>query len=96
KIKLDEKLKVIGGKIEEIEIKPQNDFYIFSKRNEKRNIELKYNYNSVKAPVKVGDVVGEIVVYEDGVEIGKVNIVSDTEVLKSSYFDNLGNVIKNW
>lgn len=96
KIKLDNKLKVIGGKVDEIEIRPQNDFYIFSKRNEKSDIELKYNYNNVKAPVKVGDVVGEIVIYKDNVEIGTVNIVSDTLVLKSTYFDNLGNVIKNW
>ncbi len=95
-IKLDEKIKVKGGKLEEIEVRPQKDFYIFSKRNEKANIELKYNYQVVKAPIKKGDVVGEIVIYKDNVEIGKVNIVSDTEVLKSSYFDNLGNVIKNW
>lgn len=96
KIKLDNKLKVVGGKVDEIEIRPQNDFYIFSKRNEKSDIELKYNYNSVKAPINVGDVVGEIVIYKDNVEIGTVNIVSDTLVLKSTYFDNLGNVIKNW
>ncbi len=96
KIKLDNKLKVIGGKVDEIEIRPQNDYYIFSKRNEKSNIELKYNYNNLKAPIKVGDVVGEIVIYKDNVEIGAVNIVSDTQVLKSTYFDNLGNVIKNW
>lgn len=95
-IKLDEKVKVVGGKVEEIEIKPHKDFYIFSKRNEKVDIELKYNYNTVKAPVKKGDVVGEIVIFKNGVEIGTVNIVSDTEVLKSSYLDNLGNVIKNW
>ena len=95
-IKLDEKVKVVGGKVEEIETKPQKDFYIFSKRNEKVDIELKYNYNTVKAPVKKGDVVGEIVIFKNGVEIGTVNIVSDTEVLKSSYLDNLGNVIKNW
>ncbi len=95
-IKLDEKVKVVGGKIEEIEIKPQKDFYIFSKRNEKVDIELKYNYNTVKAPVKKGDVVGEVIIFKNGVEIGTVNIVSDTDVLKSSYLDNLGNVIKNW
>ncbi len=95
-IKLDEKIKVTGGKLEEIEVKPQKDYYIFSKRNENANIELKYNYDTLKAPIKVGQVVGEIVIYKDSVEIGKVNIVSDTEVLKSSYFDNLDSIIKNW
>ncbi len=96
KINLDQKINVIGGKVEQIEVKPQNDFYIFTKRNEKLNVELKYNYNSVQAPIKVGDVVGEIVIYKDGVEIGKVNIVSDANVSKSTLIDNLGNVIKNW
>ncbi len=96
KIKLDDQLMVVGGKTDKIDLRPQNDFYVFAKRNENLNIELKYNYASVNAPVKVGDVVGEIVVYKDGVEIGKVNVVSDTEVLKSSYFDNIGKLIKNW
>ncbi len=95
-IKLDENVKVTGGKVSYIEVKPQNNYYIFAKRNETLNVELKYNFNNLKAPIKVGDVVGEIVIYKDSVEIGKVNIVSDTEVLKSSYLDNLGNVIKNW
>lgn len=93
---LEEKVNVIGGKINQIEVAPVKDFYVFSKRNSSDNIEIEKTFNKVKAPINVGDKVGEIIVYKDGIEIGKVNIISKTKVEKSSYFDNLLDIIKEW
>ena len=49
---LDAKIGVLGGKIKQVEVVPENDFFVFTSKNSNDNIEIDYNYYSVKAPVK--------------------------------------------
>ena len=95
KVPLDKKLKVKCGKINEIEVCASENFYVFSKRNVKENIELSYNFNEVKAPISKGDKVGFITIYKDGVEIGEVDILSLEDVRKMNYFDYVKLIIEN-
>ena len=50
----------------------------------------------VKAPLKEGDKVGEIVVYKDNVEYARVAAVSIENVDKKLYFDYVKDVAKAW
>lgn len=91
---LDVKAKVNAGKKEEIEVKPLEDFYIFSKKNVKDNIETVLNLNTLKAPINKGDTVGELTVYRDGVEVKKVKIVSNESVKVKTFKDYISDIIK--
>lgn len=93
---LDAKIGVVGGKNKSIEVVPEKDFFVFSRKGNKDNIDLDYNFFEVKAPVKKGDVVGECVIFNNGVEVGKVNILSNTDVQKMTYFDYVLEISKNW
>lgn len=91
---LEVKAKVNAGKKEEIEVKPLEDFYIFSKKNVKDNIETVLNLNTLKAPINKGDTVGELTVYRDGVEVKKVKIVSNESVKVKTFKDYISDIIQ--
>ena len=93
---LDKTVNVRGGKAATVEVVPQDNFYIFSRRGEKDKVETELNLNGkVSAPVKKGDVLGEIVVYNNGVEAGRVNLIANDSVEKMSYFDYIKKIAGN-
>ena len=49
---------------------------------------------SIAAPIKKGDKVGEIIFKVDGAEIGRANVVADEDVEKISFFTLLPRMFK--
>lgn len=94
KTPLDVKVNVLSGKKENAEIIPSEDYYVFSKKNAKENIETVYNLSAVKAPVKMGDIVGELVVYRDGVEVKRVKVLANENVNKKTFGDYISDIIE--
>lgn len=96
-VPLDRAVNVRGGKTATVEVAPENNFYIFSRRGEKDKVETELNLNErVSAPVLKGDVLGEIIVYNNGVEAGRVNIIATSSVEKMSYGDYIKKIAGNW
>lgn len=94
---LDVELSIRGGKKEKIEVIAKEPIYIFSNKNDKRAFEIDINpVDLIKAPIKKGDCLGEIRVFENGIEIASTSIISNENIDKASYFDNVKNVIDNW
>ena len=93
---LEEKAPINGGKKENIEVCPQREMSIFSKRGEKPNVTLEKCLRKLKAPVKKDDIVGELIVFKDGVEIDRVNLLAAEEVKAASFLDRLRNIARNW
>ena len=93
---LDFKLDVVGGKINKIDVLPKNDFFVFSKRGEKPKVTLEYECFKLTAPIKKGEVVGICTVYNNGVEVGKVELLSNVTVSKMNYFDYVKEIASNW
>ncbi len=95
-VPINEKLKVNNSKELYYEVKPEKNFYIFCKRNQKDEIQTSTKLYNVKLPIKANDVVGKLTVYNKGVEIGSVNLVSVTDISKLNYFENIKEIIDNW
>ena len=94
---LDFEVDVKGGKQESVKVAPEQNFSIFCGKNEKIVIDLDYNVDkNIKAPIKKGDVVGTVSVYNNNVMVKEVNIVSVDDVVSMNYFENLKNCIDNW
>lgn len=94
---LDTKFEVLGGKKSEIEVVAEKPLFIFSNKSEKRSFEIELVKDlNVKAPIKKGDKVGNIFVYENNVEIAKIKLLANEDVEQKSYFDMIGDISKEW
>ncbi|MBO5713618.1 MAG: hypothetical protein J6R88_05415 [Clostridia bacterium] len=73
-----------------------NDLYVFSKRNENEVVDVNVNLYAVKAPIKKGDVVGEITVYKNGLEVAKSKLLANENADKMGYFDCIKELFEKW
>lgn len=94
---LEIKVDVVGGKKDVLEVIAERPSYIFSHKNEKRAVEIEFTPTTrVKAPIKKGEVVGQLNVYENGKEIDCVNVIANESILQKTYFDVITDIGKNW
>lgn len=94
---IDLKVEVLGGKKENLNVIPEENVNIFSKKGENYSIEMNFvPINKVKAPIYKGDVVGNLSIFKDGVEIKFVNVLANENIAQKTYFDNLNDILDNW
>lgn len=85
------------GNANTIEIILERDSLVLLPKGKKANMEKSYNYpENFKAPIKLGEVLGEMIVTIDGTEVDRVNLVSNTEVKAGSYISILKKIINNF
>ena len=90
-------VKVKDGKKDTVEVVPEKSISIFSKREEKRNVEVNFEPISlIKAPIRKGDVVGKLKIFEKGVLISSVNVLSNENIDQKTYFDHISDIGRNW
>ncbi len=90
-------VKVEGGKKDKLNVVAQSSMYIFGKKNIKQSIEISFEpYKKVCAPVSKGDTVGVLRVFENGKEIGSVNVLANETILQKTYFDIIKDIATNW
>lgn len=89
--------KVDGGKKNSAQIVSQEDYYIFGNKNSKDDVVVDFIPDKgVKAPLKKGDKVGELIIYKNGEEIQTVNCLINEDVKEKSYFDCVKDVCGRW
>lgn len=93
---LDEQAKVKGGKEKTVEVYPERTAYVFTKRGEKPNVETEIQWNKIKAPLKRGDLVGELIIYTNNVESERVPLLCFKDVEKASVWDKMQDIAKEW
>ncbi len=94
---LDIDVEIINGKKEQLSVVAERSLYIFGKKTDKNSFDFEFLLNGVvKAPIKVGDEIGILNVFQNNVLIDSVKVLSAEDVLRKSYIDNLGDVAKNW
>lgn len=92
-------VKVIGGKKRKVNIVPTEDVNIlYQKSVGKKNIIYEVKVDSIKAPIKQGDVVGTIDIIENDKVIRNINVTVSEDVKKANIFElyikNLADIIK--
>ncbi len=95
---IENDIKVISGKTKEIIAMPECDIYLLcNKSGNEGSYEIKYEMvEEIKAPVSIGDVLGKIYVVKNGQIVRECNIVSQTQIEKATYVDNITKAIENW
>ncbi len=99
-VKKDDKVAdvtVNRGQSTSVEAIADNDIYDVIAKGSADNAEVKANLpEKINAPIKAGDILGEITVTKDGVELGKCNITAKTDVNKTNIFTHIGRSLKNF
>ena len=95
------KSKVELGDDLEVEIVPMEEVKILNnKSNKDRNVRYELEVDVIKAPVKKGDIVGKIKVYEDDNIINEIDATVKYDVDKANifkiYYRNLKNLFKGF
>lgn len=80
-------IEVKNGKSETVSIKLIDDVVDLSEKNVEGKYDKKIILNEVEAPLKVGDIVGNLDLYKDGKKINSFNITVSNDVKKANYFD---------
>ncbi len=94
---LSEKAKVVGGKVDYVMVKPMRSVYIFSKKNEQDEVNIEIQLKSkIKAPIKAGETVGEILLYKNHIEVDRVPIVANESVKSASWWDRIKDLANVW
>lgn len=103
---LDTDTSLQKGKVElgndlEVEIVPTEEVKILNNKNSnERKVTYELELNTIKAPVKKGDIVGKIKVYEDNKVINEINATVKYDVEKANifkiYYRNLKNLFKGF
>lgn len=95
-VPLDDTAFVNGGKIKTVAIYPERSAFAFCRRGEKPNVMIETNLATLRAPLKKGERVGEIIVYKDNVEVDRVPLVAASDVEKANFFDRFRDVARGW
>ena len=93
---LDISVTVEKGIKDSVQVIPQRDLFVFAERNSKAKIDIDFKPYGVKAPIKKGEAVGELIVYIDNVEYAKVPVIAAEDVDKKTYFDYIKGVAEDW
>lgn len=96
-IPLDIEVSVKGGSKDSVQVVAEESYYLFSEKNVKRSVEFDFiPLEKVKAPICKGDLIGKLIVYENGNELTQVNVVAYEDVNRTTYFEAIKNISKNW
>ena len=94
---IEQKMPIIGAKDEEINVFPEKNLTIFCKKGEKPEYTVSVRQNNkLRAPLKKGQVVGEITLYVNGVEYAKTNLITSCDVEAATFGDCYKKAADNW
>ncbi|MFA5759589.1 MAG: D-alanyl-D-alanine carboxypeptidase family protein [Clostridia bacterium] len=87
---LKDKPRVSGSKIKEIAVASEQSYYALSKKGEQSEFTINYEINNkIKAPIKVGQSVGKIIVIKNGTVVFETSIIALENADKQSFFDTI-------
>ncbi len=90
-------VKVEGGKKNKLSVVAEKSMYLFNKKHAKNSIEISFEpYKKVCAPIYKGDKVGVLRAFENGKEIGTVNVLANETIMQKTYFDVIKDIANNW
>ena len=95
-VALDCKVNVLGGKEKTVSVCPSRTVYALKKRGAEKNVTTELFFDKVKAPVEKGQKVGEIVLYKDGVETDRVELIAMDAVRKANILDYIQEIARKW
>lgn len=93
---LEQPLLVSGGKEKTVNVCPVRSMYSLKKRGEESLYQAETHLDKRTAPVEKGERVGEMILFREGVEVDRVDLIAMESVRKANLFDLLQEIARNW
>lgn len=94
---LDMSVKVAGGKDKSVAVRTNENICALVKKGNQDNYEVRYDLkDSVKAPVKQGDIVGKAYLTRNGEIVATYDVVSAGDVARANIFDIIKRITEKW
>lgn len=88
---------VKGSNITNVDLFAENDYFVLKKKGEELKYEINFDIPEfIKAPLKRGDVVGKILVTQNGNILKEINVVINQDVDKLTYKQSIDKIISKW
>lgn len=91
---IEQKVKVIGGKQNELSVKLEKDLTCFGRKGQSAGEIVLELPEKVKAPVIEGDEIGYAHVVVNGKKVASVKVIAAQSVKKATFWDYLKNMVK--
>ena len=91
---IEQKVKVIGGKQNELSVKLEKDLTCFGRKGQSAGEIVLELPEKVKAPVTEGDEIGYAHVVVNGKKVASVKVIAAESVKKATFWDYLKNMVK--
>ena len=94
---LDEKACVRGSKTKEISVAAERPIKVFARRGEKAEAKISVELDpDLKAPLQKGSIVGVAIAYQEGIEIGRANLVTLDDAPRMSWWEAFRETAQSW
>ena len=93
---LDKTAIVCGGKKSTVTLTSERSAYAFLKRGEKADVQTEFFLNPLRAPCAQGKYAGQLVLYKNGLEVDRVNLLTMESVARANFFDCFREVAKGF
>ena len=88
---------VYKGMKDKVTAAVEKDVNVLVEKGDNNKLEFKTSFvENVKAPIKQGDMLGEIVYYSSGNEVGRSKLVAVEDVEKANLYKNISKLFENW
>ncbi|MBQ7467172.1 MAG: D-alanyl-D-alanine carboxypeptidase, partial [Clostridia bacterium] len=89
-------VEVIGSKTKNVDVYASEDFVKFLKRGEEFDYSLKYEINSIKAPLQAGEIIGKLYVLdENNIVISEHDLIVHDEITAITFGEIFHKIIEN-
>jgi serine-type D-Ala-D-Ala carboxypeptidase (penicillin-binding protein 5/6) len=90
-------IPVNGGDVKKVNAVAENDAGLLVLKGSEKGVAKKVNIpETLDAPIKKGQVIGEMIITIDGEEKARINLVADNDAKTSDYWDSFASLLTHW
>ena len=93
---LEQTACIKGGTMKTVKIAPMRSAYAFLKRGDKSCVSVETTIYPLRAPVNKGQTVGELTVFDNGVERERIPLIALDSVEKAGFSDAFRDIARGW
>ncbi len=95
-VSIEQSVAVGGGKQRYVNVCPSRSIYALKKRGEQSTFNTEVYCQKVTAPIEKGEMVGEIILFKEGIEVDRSSLIAMEQVNKANLFDRIQEIAQNW
>lgn len=94
---VENNVRVTRGAKDSISLSVSDDYLVTKKVGSDDSYSIKYSLpETIEAEIKKGDIIGQVLVIENSIVIGEVNIIAEESIARETYGDVLDRVIQKF